>query len=71
MYRGFSSRFAQELNFLVENKVEFEELKGLKGQFTFLHTIFPANYITWLGASILGSLEYINNFSTTLENYKK
>ena len=71
MYKGFSTRLQDELNYQVENNSAFSELKGLKGQFNFLSPIFPANYITWLGASILGSLESLNALSTTLENYKK
>ena len=71
MYKGFTIRLFHELIDMITNKGDYAELEGLKNQFQCVHSPFPSNYLCWLGASILGSLEStINTSNLTLENYQ-
>lgn len=54
MLPGFRERLLIELK--KEAKAD-EELSGLVSEFGFMDVSIPVNYLGWLGASIVGSLE--------------
>jgi actin-related protein 10 len=69
MLPGFKSRLKKELDRLLVTP-QYQDLKKLSEDFAFLVYSYPPNYISWLGASIMGALESITTFSTTLEQYQ-
>jgi len=58
MIPGFGFRLQKELSRLCES-AEFSSLNGLQSKIRFANHPFQANYLTWLGGSILGALEGI------------
>jgi hypothetical protein len=52
----------QELLRQIDEK-EYASLQSLKGDFAFTCTKYPANCLTWIGASIQGSVGGIDRFA--------
>jgi actin-related protein 10 len=70
MVPGFKLRLLQEMKYLIDNYQEFRELDTLKDYFTIPDNQFPPNCLTWVGASLVASLNTeIERFMTTLEEF--
>jgi hypothetical protein len=68
---GFKSRFRREVVQKIEQEEAYSSLRGLKNSFGFVDSMFPANYLGWLGGSVVGSLESVLSVAVTKENYNK
>lgn len=53
---GFGARFTEELNAALELS-RYSKLSGLAGKFSVAKTVFVPTILTWIGASIAGSLD--------------
>ena len=66
MIPGFKKRLTQELEFLIDNVEQYKELETLKKHMRIQNCFFPPNVLTWVGASIVSSLNgEIGRFETT------
>ena len=71
MIPGFKLRLKQEMLFLIDNLKEFEELKTIKHKIKIPDNQFPNNCLTWVGASLVASLNTeIDRFMTNQEEFK-
>ena len=72
MIPGFKARIIQEMKFLVDNFSEFSDLSTIKSNFKIGDNQFPSNCLTWVGASLVASLNTdIDRFLTTAEEFKE
>jgi len=56
MMTGFAARLIPSLEALLLTE-KYTSSKALSGHFDYIKSQFPANYLSWLGGSILGTLE--------------
>ena len=70
MVPGFKIRLVQEMKELIDTLDEFKELETIKELITVCDNQFPPNVLTWVGASIVASLNTeIDRFLTTPEEF--
>jgi len=71
MLPGFKVRLLKEIQKLLQT-VQYADLKGLHQQFDVVESLYPSNCLSWLGGSVVGSLEvYYNNHRISREAYLK
>jgi len=66
MILGCYKRFVEEINYIISNNKEFEDIRVLKDIIKLHKILFPRNYLTWIGASILSSFDKFNFKSFTI-----
>jgi actin-related protein len=72
MVPGFKLRVQQEMDYLIDNYPEFQDLQSLKAKIKIPENQFPPNCLTWVGASLVSSLNTeIERFMTTLDDFNK
>jgi actin-related protein 10 len=72
MVPGFKLRLRQEMIHLIENKKEFELLEAIKDHIEIPENQFPPNCLTWVGASLVASLNTeIDRFFVSPEDFSK
>ena len=65
MIPGFKLRLLQEMQFLIDNLPEFAELETIRSKITVPDNQFPNNALTWVGGSLVASLNTeIDRFMT-------
>ncbi|KAJ5075907.1 actin-related protein [Anaeramoeba ignava] len=69
MIPGFLSRLREEVDFKLDNDEYFKDVQFLKGKLHFNHNKKNANYISWIGGSVIGSLNDIVDRSLKREVY--
>ncbi|KAJ3438055.1 actin-related protein [Anaeramoeba flamelloides] len=71
MVPGCRLRIENELDWLLENEPHFKKLKGLQGKLVFQKHPFFNNYLSWIGGSVFGYLEIMNEKFVTLQTFKE
>ncbi|CAG9325820.1 ACTR10 [Blepharisma stoltei] len=71
MMIGFMERLEEELLDLLHNEPDFSNIKPLADYVQINQTPYPRNLLTWIGASIFGSLPGLDRFSLNLETYQQ
>jgi actin-related protein len=56
MVPGFKKRLEEELRYYMLTMSQYEELKTLESRIRFCDNLNPPNILTWVGASLLASL---------------
>ena len=70
MVPGFKLRLLQEMHFLIENLPEFKELATIKSKIFIPDNQFPNNCMSWVGASLVGSMNAeIDRFMTDQKEF--
>eukprot|EP00027_Filamoeba_sp_ATCC50430_P015005 CAMPEP_0168572072 /NCGR_PEP_ID=MMETSP0413-20121227/17724_1 /TAXON_ID=136452 /ORGANISM="Filamoeba nolandi, Strain NC-AS-23-1" /LENGTH=224 /DNA_ID=CAMNT_0008605067 /DNA_START=617 /DNA_END=1287 /DNA_ORIENTATION=+ len=70
MMKGLKNRLYAEIKQLIRESQTFEELRALENHISFTKIPFSGASLAWVGASVVGSLEYSNNNALTRENYQ-
>ena len=72
MVPGFKLRLRQEMVHLIESKEEFKDLVAIKDLIEVPDNQFPPNCLTWVGASLVASLNTeIDRFFVSPEDFSK
>ena len=72
MVPGFKLRLRQEMVQLIEKRAEFKDLEGIKDLIEIPDNQFPPNCLTWVGASLVASLNTeIDRFFVSPEDFSK
>ncbi|KAJ6226836.1 actin-related protein [Anaeramoeba flamelloides] len=71
MVPGCRLRLENEINWLLENDPHFKKLKGLQGKLIFQKHPFFNNYLSWIGGSVFGYLEIMNEKFVSLQTFKQ